>query len=335
MVFVLFLIGFATNSFAEPLLSDFLEAEGVRLYKDHQQSSLFYISPPPPVLNITSGSGYSLDVFRYLGTKATGDQGKFRVRGVLSLSFMRAHSPAQIGKIKRYLRTQKVKKPRLMSVPVSKTTVRLIYGGTEKRIEYGSRFTPKEVRIPLDSLMAELLWEAVEAGQTQVSIVIEETIAGLVKQGDEWQEEGRVNVHTVPVIMDMESSPSSFVKLDMDARIQRGYKGVDVFCYDFLEATDENLYARQVELSVQTPGKPLVESVEFKENTEYRARIDFTLSKETNEPYLYRITSIFKDGSKETTPWMKKQGDTLLDITQYKDEPEQDENTIEQGDDCQ
>ena len=97
-----------------------------------------------------------------------------------------------------------------------------------------------------------------------------------------------------------------------------GYTGLDVFCFDFIENLEENLYAKIVEVAIPTTGRDLVESITFKEGGEYRSRIEFKLAKDLDQPYRYRILRIYNDGSQKTTPWLEKSGESLLDITAYK-----------------
>jgi hypothetical protein len=68
-----------------------------------------------------------------------------------------------------------------------------------------------------------------------------------------------------------------------------------------------------------------VERLTFKANGDYRRRIEFKLAKDLDQPYRYRISRIYKDGSKEIGQWREKTGESLLDITAYQnqtDEPE-------------
>jgi hypothetical protein len=97
-----------------------------------------------------------------------------------------------------------------------------------------------------------------------------------------------------------------------------GYTGLDVFCFDFIENLDENLYAKMVEVAIPTTGRDLVEQVTFKDNGEYRNRIEFKLAKDLDRPYRYRISRIWKDGRGDIGRWKEKKGETLLDITAYR-----------------
>ena len=100
----------------------------------------------------------------------------------------------------------------------------------------------------------------------------------------------------------------------------RGYTGIDVFCFDFLEHLDETLYSKIVEVAIPTPGKPLVQTVTFRSDSETRTRIEFNLAKDLDIAYKVRITRVFSDGRSEAGPWEFRAGETMLDITDYRDE---------------
>lgn len=307
----------ASAAWGAPNLDGFRDAAGVRIYPDHQKADRFYLAPAAPQLNTSGGAGYGLDVFRYVGTKAAGDQGAFRVRGVLSLSWVRERSPAQTASIRKTIRSEGIAVPKLRSMPVSRTTVRLLYGGLERRWDFENRGFVREVRLPLDPVLAEVLWEAVAAGQIQVSMVLEETLAGVRRVDGDWKEDAVGQSQTLPVALDMSAHPEAFARIDLGGRQQRGYTGVDVLCFDFIEGRADDLYAKQVEVSIPTPGRNLVEQVEFRAGGDYRRRIDFPLSRDLDRPYRYRVIRIRQDGHRIAGPWREKLGDTMLDVTAY------------------
>jgi hypothetical protein len=131
--------------------------------------------------------------------------------------------------------------------------------------------------------------------------------------------------------MDMNTHPDHFSKMDLGGRMKVGYTGLDVFCFDFMENLEENLYAKIVEVAIPTTGRDLVETITFKEDSDYRNRIEFKLAKDLDRPYRYRILRIYNDGSQKDSPWLKKEGETLLDITDYRntDDIEDDESEEE------
>ena len=175
--------------------------------------------------------------------------------------------------------------------------------------------------VPLDSHIVEVLWDAVQAGQTQVSVSVDETLTGVRKIEDSWEPSTTSATWTVPVEMSMTAHPDHFQRMDLGGRMKVGYTGLDVFCFDFIENLEENLYAKIVEVAIPTTGRDLVEAVTFKDDGEYRGRIEFKLAKDLDQPYRFRILRIWQDGSQDTGPWQEKTGETLLDITAYGKSP--------------
>ena len=317
LILLLFISG--SDCLADPDLGVYEDIEGTRIYQDNKTQSIWYLSPAKPVLNTREDNtpDYGLSLYRYLGRKGTGDSGNFWVKGVLTFGFDRSQEGLS-GKIRKALRAKGINSPRLKSMPVSASRVTLIFADQEQVRENNLRWKTGTMVVPLDSVKAEILWDAVENGQILVSVAFEETLAGVIKKDDDWQPATTSLTWTIPVEMDMKAHPDHFSKTDLGGRMKVGYTGLDVFCFDFIENLEENLYAKIVEVAIPTTGRDLVESITFKEGGEYRSRIEFKLAKDLDQPYRYRILRIYNDGSQKTTPWLEKSGESLLDITAYK-----------------
>ncbi len=327
MRFLFCLIGFVVftgNTLASPDLNNYKDIEGVRIYADHAKKNVFYPTPSVPVIGTRAGNlpDASLEIYRYLGRKGTGDSGKFWVKGVLSIGIQRERGNALVKQIKKGLsKAYTVKNPRLVSMPVLQTKGKLIFADKKLEWSQGSRWSGKQITVPLDSVTSEILWDAVEAGQTLISIEMEESLSGIRKNSDnKWEEDSVPFSSTLPVKLDMAAFPSLFSKTEIGGRMARGYTGIDVFCFDFLEHLDETLYSKIVEVAIPTPGKPLVQTVTFRSDSETRTRIEFNLAKDLDIAYKVRITRVFSDGRSEAGPWEFRAGETMLDITNYRDE---------------
>ncbi len=305
---------------AAPDLGTYDDINGTRIYQDHQDRSLWYISPSRPSLNIRGDKSpdYGLSLYRYIGRKGTGDAGDFWVKGVLTFGIDRSKESGLNAGIRKVLREKGISISRLKSIPVSSSRVKIIFSDHEQVFENGLRWKTGTMVIPLDKDNAEILWGAVEKGQTLVSVAFEETLTGVKKTGDEWGPSATSLSFTMPVEMDMNAFPDKFKKLDLGGRMKVGYTGLDVFCFDFIEDLDENLYAKMVEVSIPTTGRDLVETITFKEGGDYSSRIEFKLAKDLDIPYRYRIIQVYKDGTQNISPWKQKSGETLLDITAYR-----------------
>lgn len=319
ILLILLLIISGANCLAEPDLGVYDDIEGTRIYQDHKNQSIWYLSPAKPILNTREDKtpDYGLSLYRYLGRKGTGDSGSFWVKGVLTFGFDRSQEGLS-GKIRKALRGKGITSPRLKSMPVSASRVTLIFADQEQVRENNLRWKTGTMVVPLDSVKAEILWDAVEKGQVLVSVAFEETLTGVNKKEDDWQPDTTSLTWTIPVEMDMKAHPDHFSKMDLGGRMKVGYTGLDVFCFDFIENLEENLYAKIVEVAIPTTGRDLVETVTFKQDSDYRNRIEFKLAKDLDQPYRYRILRVYNDGSQKDSPWLKKEGETLLDITEYR-----------------
>ncbi|MCF8035505.1 MAG: hypothetical protein K9K62_01405 [Desulfobacteraceae bacterium] len=304
---------------AAPDLDHFTDIAGVRIYRDHENPSKWYMMPAQPLLDKRADGtpDYGLALYRYLGRKGTSDSGDFWVRGVLTFGIDRPRKSEISTKIRKELRTRGIGSPKTSTMPISETRISLMFADAQDSRSYSTRWKGGTLVLPLNARLAEILWDAVTAGQTQVSLAIDETLAGVRKTGDQWEPAFTAQTWVVPVEMDMNAHPAHFRRMDLGARMKVGYTGLDVFCFDFLENLEENLYAKIVEVAIPTAGRDLVETLTFRKNGDYRRRIEFKLAKDLDRPYRYRISRIYKDGSKKTGRWQKKSGEALLDITAY------------------
>lgn len=324
---VAFILAVALPVFAKPDLGTYSDIDGVRVYQDHQKKSVFYLSPSTPKVaikqNLQPDTGFVL--YRYLGRKGTGDTGKFWAKGILNISIDRDRKKGQLKQIKKTVSKQYgVRYPKLRSLPVSATRGRLIFADSNMQWERGSRWSGKTILLALDSAMSQVLWEAIEAGQTLVSVEMAETVDGVRKDEEgKWAPSNQVFSNTLEIVLDMKTYPEHFSRIDLGGRMVKGYTGLDVFCFDFLENLDEHLYSKVVEVAIPTPGgSPLIETVTFKKDGESRARIEFKLSKDLDTAYRVRITRVYDDGRSIQGPWVEKSGETLLDVTAYKNKEE-------------
>lgn len=309
------------HAWAAPDLGTYRDIEAVRVFRDHQNPNVWYLAPAPPALGKAADQtpDYGLDVYRYLGRKGTGDQELFWVKGVFSAGLTRDRDAGIPGRIRSALKSQGVADPRLRSIPVAGAQVKLLFADQSQTWTRGSRWSGERLLLPLDRYLAEILWEAVHRGQTLVSFAVEERLAGMRFEEENWVEAETTISSTLPLELDTQAHPHKFRRTDLGGRMARGYTGMDVFCFDFLEELDGELYAKIVEIAIPTAGRDLVEEATFRANTDYRTRIEFKLSKDLDRPYRVRITRILKDGRRDVGPWVARQGEAMLDVTAYCD----------------
>ncbi len=324
LIILIMIFCFSGNGIASPDLENYVDIQGIRLYQDHLKKNTFYLTPVAPALATGNDSipDAGLDIYRYLGRKGTSDSGKFWVKGVLSLGFVRDHKKKQLKAIKKVLtKTHSIKYPKLRSMPVSETRGKLIFADTNVQWSQGSRWSGKRLTLSLDEVISQILWEAVSAGQTLISVDMAETLVGVKKNKEKKWEKAIVEISsTVPIALDKAAYPTKFNQTDLGGRMVKGYTGIDIFCFDFLEQLDETLYSKVVEVAIPTPGKPLVETITFRQDSDCRTRIQFKLAKDLDTAYRVRITRIYNDGRSITGPWTNRMGEAMLDITDYKED---------------
>lgn len=318
-VLFVFLLFHLTAS-AAPDLGNYQDIDGVRVFQDHHNQQIWYLAPAPPTLKSISSHdpGYGFDIYRYHGRSGTCDKDLFWVKGILTVGIGRVRDSGAPARIRSALQSQGINNPKLRSMPVTQTMVKLVFADQVMEWKQASRLAGDHLVLLLDRHLAEILWESVNAGQTQVSITLEERFSGLRQETDGWRESETFFVSTLPIELDMGTFPHKFNRTDLGGRMVRGYTGMEVFCFDFLEDLDPHLYAKIVEVAIPTPGRDLVEEVVFRADSDYRNRIDFKLSRDLDDPYRFRVTRIFKNGSRDTGPWTEKKGETLLDVTDYR-----------------
>ncbi len=327
---LLFFVLLYCTANAAPNLDVYRDIQGILVYQDHQQKNIWYLTPAAPQIARSDDNtpDYGLDVFRYHGRKGTGDQGAFLVRGILSVAVERKRPSGVTMAIRKVLSNSGIKNPRLRSMPVSGAEIKLLFADQGASWQQKSRWTGRQILLPLPPEMTEALWDGVEKGQTLMSLAVEEQLSGRRLIDKEWQDMEVSSSWILPIEMDMAAHPTKFRKTDLGGRMSHGYTGIDVFCFDFIEELDQDLYAKKVRVAIPTTGRDLIEEITFRDDGQYRFRLDFKYAKGMDWPYQVQIVRIMRDGRRETTPWIKKQGESMLDITAYREPEESSEEDI-------
>jgi hypothetical protein len=318
---------FPVLALAAPDLGTYRDMEGVRVYQDHIKKNTWYVSPDELQIYLRPDGSpdYALDVYRYHGRKGTADQDKFMVHGVLSVSIDREQPKGRTAAIRKALRKAGIKKPRLTTMPVAGAEIKLMFGDQGNIWQQKSRWGARQLVLPLEPEMTQVLWAAVEKEQTLMSLSVSEQLQGMRLKDKEWQEAQTSLAWILPIDLDMVTHPDKFRKTDLGGRMSHGYTGLDVFCFDFIEELDPQLYAKVVRVAIPTTGRELVEEVTFRDDGEYRSRIDFKLAKGMDWPYRVQVVRVMRDGSRQVGEWIKKQGESILDITAYREPTESSE----------
>jgi len=310
----------ASAIWADPRLDDYRDIEGVRLYGDHLRGDIWYLQPAEPRLALREGHlDFSLDVYRYLGRKGSGDQGAYWLRGIMTIGIARKRSDGELQRIRKALQREGVREPVLRSLPVTEAVLDFAVADRHLQRRTGGRWSDQAVTMVLDDVTTQLLGAALEEGQTQISLGASETIRGVLPEGEGWHEGNTTLASAIPVAIPAEQAATYLHRYDLGARMSRGYGTIDVFCFDFVEELEPELYSKIVEVAIPTATRPLVEKIAFDARSDYRGTVKFRLSKEREQPYRYRIIRIGRDGSTAVGPWIEREGEQMLDITNYKE----------------
>ena len=55
------------------------------------------------------------------------------------------------------------------------------------------------------------------------------------------------------------------------------------------------------------------------------------MAKDLDQPYKVRVIQVFKDGRRQVGAWEDRSGESMLDVTEYRD-PEESSDDMESGD---
>lgn len=336
---------FAISSvYAKPNLGNYLDIgssdingsddEKVRIYRDNKNSKKWYVTPAKTVLggksnledksNLEgkSNPGYSLDLMRYKGRKGTGDADKFWVKSVLHLELQKSYEKKAFSNLRKKLKKEGHKVLSLKELPSVGSRLRILMGGFDGSWSGYSKWSGKSIAVSLNDNMAQILWDSAEKQQQLLSIEVQTVVKGVRKKKvdgkDKWVKEEITLSETIPLELNASQSPDRFRRTDLDANIDFGYTGLEVFCFDFLEGNYPELYAVLVDIKFETEERDLIKQLRFDMDSEYRYRVDFGIAKSMDKPYKVRLTYIDKDGEKIEMPWFKKHGELMLDVTRYK-----------------
>ncbi len=321
MIFIVFwFLGTNLSVLAQPNFAVFRDAAGIRAFQDQNDPHLWYLSPPPPRLaqDQDGSPAYALEAFAYYGRKATGDQGLFWQKVILTLGFERSW-PSKAREKLRQILTQAYGAPiKFRSLPVSQAKVQLIYAGKTYTQIWQTRWRPEKIVLPLEEHLGALLWEAAKRGQVLLSLVVEEKVQGIRLEKGVPKPTTLTWPWTLPIKLDQRRYPEKFRLHDLGGKLQRAYTRIDILCLDFVEGTLPGLYATLVEIGFPVKGRLLLKQVRFGKDSPFHQEVVFPLAHETNRPYRFRVIRIFEDGRQEIGPWLERQGERPLDVTFYR-----------------
>lgn len=337
LIFVL-----SSSVYAKPDLGSYIDLsvkdldEKIRVYRDHKNNKKWYLAPAKISIGLTEDTsldkpqanpGYSLDLMRYKGRKGSGDADKFWIKSVLHVEMQKEYGKAILKDVRKAIKAEGYKVISLKLMPEVGVRVRVLMGDIDGSWSSQTKWSTKSIALALPDHIAQILWNSAENEQQLMSIEVETAVAGmrLAKQENQdktghkknWNDAKLTFSQSIPIQLNAQKFPERFKRIDLDANIDFGYTGLDVFCFDFLEGNYPELYAVLVDIKIKNDERDLVKQLRFDHKSEYRYRIDFGVAKEIDKPYLVRLTYIDKDGKQQQEPWFKKHGELMLDVTRY------------------
>jgi hypothetical protein len=307
---------------------------GIPVYRDHVRQGRYYYAPAGFRLAYRDGQPeFQYKIFRYIGTRQTGDSNAFELRGILSFSMEQDIDYETLTRVKSQLR-QRVGFEWLRPLPIDNFSSALQYavietdvageiggGSSAESAESGDEavWRKRVFMIGLRPRTAELLWDGFHEGRLQLSLSYAWEAKGKVRSSSDghWETRERVFSDAVPISLDARQFRDHFQQIDSWAGIAFDKTMVSVSCYDFIDEEPTELYRVTVEIKFRTlRDQDYVEKVTFQRGElNFEKDVSFRLAKDLEQPYQYRVTRIFSSGRPtEQTGWLQHSGQHL-DIT--------------------
>lgn len=131
-----------------------------------------------------------------------------------------------------------------------------------------------------------------------------------------------VNNGSLTININTDKWPDLIKQIDLNEKVPAEYAALDVYCYDFNNVIRDDLNSKQIEIkAISVSGKEVIfKNVFNKEHPDiYAKNIKFLYAVKLSEPYHYRVTEIYNNGTTLREDWVeKKQWHGILDITSKK-----------------
>ena len=306
---------------AAPALDRCRNMEGTRVCPDNRDNSMWYIFPPDPQVSLKDNRvpDYHVSLYHYAGRKGTGDEEKFWAKGLFTVNIVRKHPKYTVVRIRKRLQRMGIKNPKLRSIPVSASNIKLVFGNSVTEYSSGTRWAGNVLTLPLDEAMAMVLANALDKGPVTLTLMLDETVNGLKLNGQEWEQATIPLSESLSIDLEPARFPANFSRTPLENDMSMAYTAIEVRAYDFEEQAVPGLYAETVEVALKVPGGREVKSVRFLKDTEPVQTIHFSRAADMSIPYRVRVTCVYSDGRSLQGPWVEKSGEAFIDI--YKCRP--------------
>ena len=303
-------------SMAAPALDRCMNAVQTRICPDNRDRSMWYIFPPAPEIALKEDGtpDYHLSLYHYAGRKGTGDEEKFWAKGIFTLNIVRKHQRNTVVSIRKLLMRRGIKKPKLRSIPISTANIKLVFGSSVTQYTSGTRWAGSVLTLPLAQDMAMVLANALGKGPANLTLMLDETVNGVKRNGKDWEEATIPLSRSLSIKLDPGRFPSNFSRTPLEREMDMAYTSIEVRSYDFQEQAVPDLYSETVEVAIKVPGGREVKAVQFRQGSEPVQTIRFSRAADLDIPYRVRVTCVLNDGRTIEGPWIEKRGEAFIDI---------------------
>jgi len=336
VVFVLL----AAQCLADPVWATAEIVEELTVYRDHRDAGHYYYEPATYQVTTKDGEPQVFyRLFRYMGTTETRDSNEFRVSAILTIDVEQTVVADRYMPALSILRGRNPS-ARLSPLPVDGFSAGLNYvaikpdgeeqsglvdalgtgdgeeGPGNSELQYWSK---RRFTLAFDPLTAQLFWDNFENDRLQLSLSHSLMSAGMRKNNEGlWELDERRFGNSVPIHISMKEHANHFSRTEAWQLANRRRTDVIVMCYDFFEEDANDLYRVSIEVRFKTMrDQDYVEKVRFEsDGDDAEQTVSFRLARSMDEPYLYRVTRIFRSKPTEQSDWIEHRG-LLLDVTSY------------------
>lgn len=317
--FFLIFAGMSPAVFSDPILNQGrMLDDRIMIFPDHVSPKVFYYVPVQ--LKLTqSYDKPEFFFYKYVYIKPDSSEETERMAGgVLAFS---VEFSDETGKLKEIMGEEYVFKP--VQVESLRCVLNLsVLEGEEAREEELARqefpWTKKNFTLSLSRMTAPYLWEIFKEEKTLgLSLDCDFSYSGFELKEGKYEEAKRSDRLAFPVTVSMQEYPELFQVINLAEKGSFNYRRMEVICFDFANAVNQDLMRKTVEIEIETArGQRDFKRIDFTEESEVQQVLEFDIPEKKGGTYRYRIIQVFHDGRSQRSEWI--QGDDYyLDVSEY------------------
>jgi hypothetical protein len=311
------------------------------VWRDSDDPAVFYYVPGELRIAQRRDGGVEATFFvvRYLGTTLGGDAERAFVRSSFTADVeMIPPTAATLADVVTELRRAHAGPVRVLPMPIQRIKTRLVFAsaaaGAGQPVTFSDGFLEpagaepstafwrrRTFTLHLASVDAQILLAALRAGGAVMSLAYEFTSRS-VEAADGPQTpavEQTVVAGTLPLSFDAARFPDRLVLLDIAASSPPGYPVLSVYCYDFSEQVDPDLFEKAVEIEgVGLGGGRVATSVTFTSEAPdvTKRSVRFPFPVRLDRPFRQLVSETYWSGEERRATWSAPlEWTSVLDIT--------------------